>query len=52
MIINQKQVDQFLWDHRENGCVGVKGKAGFFIAWKDSVTGELIKIWYKESTDD
>lgn len=23
--MNKEDVDQFLWDHRDNGCIGIKG---------------------------
>ena len=50
--LNSGAIDKFLWDHRENGCDGVKSHEldekglTFNIAWRDRVTGEEIKVEY------
>lgn len=50
--INKEETDKFCWEHRENGCIGVKGELrdeeGLLvnIAWRDAVTGEEIEVRY------
>jgi len=51
-IANKEEIDSFLWDHLDNGCIGVKGdlldEEGLKInvAWRDVVTGEEMEIKY------
>jgi hypothetical protein len=51
-IVNKEEVDRFLFEHRENGCIGVKGDLidsdGLLVnvAWRDMVTGEEVEIKY------
>ncbi len=50
--INTEEIEQFCWDHKENGCVGIKSglkdEDGLLLntTWRDSVTGEEIKVKY------
>ena len=51
-ILNKKEIDSFLFENscrKLHKCVGVKGKDGRNIAWKDTVSGEKIDIIYKEN---
>ncbi len=53
-ILNKKEIDQFLWDHRGNGCIGIKDgrtdEEGLAVntAWMDTVTEEEIEVEYDE----
>ncbi|MCK5127499.1 MAG: hypothetical protein KAR42_14685 [candidate division Zixibacteria bacterium] len=57
-ISNSKEVDTFCWEHRNNGCDGIKGglidEHGLTVntAWRDKVTGEEIKVEYEVTDDD
>ena len=58
---NKAEVDRWLWDHRDNGCRGVKGPPPpdmvydednepvtrpINVAWEDVKTGERIEMIY------
>ena len=51
-ILNNKQVDTFLWEHRENGCKAIRGglldeyDLPVNTAFEDMKTGERIEIIY------
>ena len=52
LIINNKEIDDFLFAHKDNGCTGIKSglkdNDGLFLntAWQDDVTMEKIKVVY------
>ena len=54
-IINSKEIDTFLWEHRDNICVGVEGSLvdedglSLNTAWRDSATGEEIEVKYTDA---
>jgi hypothetical protein len=51
-IANKEEIDTFLFEHRVNGCIGVKGDMldeeglKLNIAWRDKVTNEEIEVKY------
>jgi hypothetical protein len=51
-IVNKDELDTFLFEHRDNGCLGVKGdlldEEGLpvNIAWRDMITGEEMGVEY------
>ena len=53
-ILNKAELDQFLWDHRGNGCTAVKSPLKdcdgltYNEAWVDNVTGVRIEIIYDD----
>jgi hypothetical protein len=51
-IVNSEELDDFLFDHRENGCVAIKNDQGLNIAWKDRVTEDLILVEYASKEKD
>ena len=49
-IVNSKEIDSFLFNHRFNGCTSFKNEDGDRnVAWVDNVTGESINIIYNTS---
>jgi len=57
-IKNTKEIDEFLFDHKENGCIGIKNNIfdndglHYNIAWQDCKTGEKIEIIYEGEDDN
>ena len=60
-IVNKAELDQFLWDHRDNGCDSITGTVQgatysdgspvvnpMNVAWVDRKTGERFDIVYGE----
>ena len=53
-ILNNKELDEFIFNHRDNGCIGVKGDLvddkglPLNIYYRDQVTGEEVKVKYND----
>ena len=56
-ILNKYEIDEFLFNHRVNGCIGIKGdlldeeSLSYNVAWRDKKTGEEIIIKYIEKIE-
>lgn len=49
-ILNSKELDDWLWEHsftQGNRCDSIKDESGLNIAWKDTVTNDVIDIEYQ-----
>ena len=51
-ILNNKAIDKFLWDHRENGCHSIKGEDEANMMWVDNVTGETVEVEHQITESD
>jgi len=55
IIVNKKALDDWLWKHRYNTCIGIKDslvdESNLLVntAWQDTVTNEKIAIKYAQS---
>lgn len=46
-ILNNEEVDSWLWEHAQiqgHQCDSIKDEDGLNIAWKDTVTEEVLEV--------